>query len=496
MNAELRAASGVWAQRRGARTTGDLLYAGYLALLTVLVLLVPAVRAGGAVLARPDVLPLLQHPRAPVGLAMALGIAASVLVLLGGTRGPALLSPFLTETLASSAIPRRRVLRRPYLRAIVLPALCCVLAAALAGATLLQVGSLGMTLALLAGLAALGIGLLLGVCWLAGQLLTGPARVLLALVLVALGAGVALGIRAVPSLPLLPASVVALGLGALSTVASLPLLDRLRGRVLRQQALRWQSATMSAETGDLAGAAVAYRPPPAVGRQLPAVGRGGLLLAYARRDAVAWLRSPARSLGGLGLAVIGTALLVAAILLELGLPSWLLAGMGCLLLWWGSGTVVDGLRHAIHTLGSPPLFGQGLGAQLLLHLPAPALLILTVTGGSALAVSLLLGAGAFSAAVLVPMLLAPLLLLGRVWDAAKPPMPLSLTMPMPTPQGDASVLAMLIWQADAPLLHLGIGLVLVLLATAVAPVVAIVGALLALTLLAVLALGRLRALRR
>lgn len=140
--------------------------------------------------------------------------------------------------------------------------------------------------------------------------------------------------------------------------------------------------------------------------------------------------------------------------------------IGALMLWSASGVFVDGLRHGIQTIGAPRLFGQSTRDQVLLHSPAPVLILIVLSAAGSAGALLLVGPGAGPAAadggvpapaaavlVLAPALAATLVL-GRIRDAAKGPMPLALTTPMPTVQGDASIVPMLLWQADAPLLAL------------------------------------------
>ena len=135
--------------------------------------------------------------------------------------------------------------------------------------------------------------------------------------------------------------------------------------------------------------------------------------------------------------------------------------MGAVALWGAGSTLVDGIRHGVHTLGAPGLFGQSAAAQVLLHALAPALLltVLAAFGGGGVVLVSSMGPGALEA-VLLPVALTPVLIAGQVRNAAKGPMPLRLIAPMPTAQGDASVLAMMAWQSDALLLALLSGAVL------------------------------------
>lgn len=492
MSGDLAGVHEVWAGRSTARGTWAQVELLYLVVISVLVLVVPALGSVGGLLARPDVLPLLLAPAAPTVAVLAVAVAAAGAVLVGGTRGPALLDPFLTTALAGSALRRRTVLSRPAARALLVPLGAGLLTAAVVGTVLLEadVASGAEIAALL--VAATGTGLLLGLCWLAGELLAPAARPLLALGVLALGIVLALPGQAGPAALIpgpVPAGAVpwpwALGIaaaGLLAAVIGWALLDRLRGAVLLEQSLRWDAARTSADTGDLAGAAAGFRSPPRAGRRLPAVGPGPLALVYARRDAVAWLRSPGRSaLGAIGV-IAGAALLTAGTTLVTGPAAVIAVLVGTLSAWLGSGPFVDGLRHAVHTLGAPALFGQSAPVQAVLHLIAPTLLVL-----------LLAAAGTVPVALLDPrplehvapaLLLALLLVPARLRDAAKGPMPLALTVPLPTAQGDASVLPLLAWQSDALLLALATGGALVLAAglglPAALAAAALIGALLSL----------------
>ncbi|MEJ6542707.1 hypothetical protein PQI65_05830 [Brachybacterium paraconglomeratum] len=462
MSTSLAPVREVWAQRSRARTRGDLLYLLYLVAMVVVVIGLPALLWAGRALARPDVIALLLSPQAPrVALGLALAGAAG-LVGLGAVRGPALLPPFFTATLAAGPMPRRIVLRRPFARALLLPLLAAVLPAALLAATLVAAGRAGAGAAALLVLGGVGLGLLWGCAWSAGQLLRPSGRRLLAL---SVGLGAALAV--VP--PLLavaeaaggevrdgagtwsgPETVQAAGLaaaGAAGVVLCGALLGRLRGVELAAQAARWEAATTTAASTDLAGAAGTFRALPTTGRRLRAIGAGPLAVLYARRDAVAWLRTPDRCAGGalgtlLGAVALGGAALTA------GPTAWALLALGTLLLRAGAGAFVDGIRHGVHTLGAPPLLGQRAGTQLLLHAIAPGLLLAVLGAFGGLLARVAIGDGAGTAAVLLPVAVAAVVLAARAYEAAKGTMPLALATPIPTPQGDLSVLVMLAWQAD------------------------------------------------
>lgn len=499
MTGELAAVREVWAGRSGARHRSDTLYLLYLAALSLLVLGVPALRAAGELLARPDVLPALVHPLAPRLTGLALLVGAAGMVLVGAVRGPALLAPFLVSTLAASGLRRRTVLWRPFLRALLVPVLVTAVITALVVITLLSAGlGAGTAAALRTVLAAIGAGLLLGAAWLAGELLAaGPRRLLAAGLLVA---GVIAALRPggeglAATSP--GAAMLLSGVGAAATGAGVVLLDRLRGGVLLEQSRRWDSVALVATSGDLAGAAGSLRPPPSVGRRLRAVGPRPLVLLYARRDVVAWLRSPERLALGVMTALTAGAALAGSTLLTgpLGVAAVLL---GAAALWGAGGALVDGIRHGVHTLGAPGLFGQRAAAQVLLHAVAPGIALTALAAlGGAVVPAVADGAGAAGPlpGVLLPTLLAPVLIAGRVRDAAKGPMPLRLMTPMPTPQGDGAVLAMLFWQSDALLLALLSGVLLAGLGMLGIPWM-LGGAAILMVLMMLMARQRLRALGR
>lgn len=503
------AAAEVWRQRSGARSRGDVAYLVYLVIMVVLVFGVPVLWSSAMALARPDVLVHLRaQPAAGIVTGAWLALCA-VLVLAGAVRGPAVLTQFFTVTLASSEMPRWRALARPYLRSAFVTTLAAGVLAVLVGATLEAADATDTPAVALLVVAALGAGLLAAAAWLIGEVAPAAVRRLVALLL--FGAGVALAWLPAVGMPVLGPGAVypphasapwAIGLlvaGVLASVGAVALLDRVRGAVLREQAARWESATVMATTGDLAAAAGSFRTPPSAGRGLPVVrvparpGGCSTVRLYLRRDLLSLGRSPERTIVGVLASALAGAALAAAFAVA-GPVSWVLVGVGSLALWLASGTVSEGIRHAVATLGAPGLFGQSAERQVLLHAVVPLVLVTVSSGLGGLTVDLA-SAGQGSAGMLVlPLLLAPLLVVGRVRDAAKGPMPLRLTMPMPTPAGDTSVLPMLAWQADALLLALAAGIAL-RLALGASPLAIVVVVALAATVFVVGARSRFSALR-
>ena len=505
MSASLAPVREVWAQRSRARSGGDLLYLVYVAAMTLMVVGLPALSWAGTVLARPDVLAiLLSAQAAPAATALSLA-GAACLVGLGAVRGPALLPPFFTATLVGGPLPRRVVLRRPFARALLLPLLAAVLPAALVAATLIAAGRTEAGAAALLVLAGTGLGMLWGCAWSAGQLLRTPVRRAVILLL-----GLGAGIAAVPPLRAAaagetvlegarawtgPGAAWASGLaaaGAAGLAACTLLLDRLRGSELAAQAARWEAATASAMTTDLAGAAGTYRALPTTGRHLAAIGAGPPALLYARRDAVAWLRTPDRCAGGALGVLLGAAALGGAALLS-GPQAWAALLIGTLVLRAGAGAFVDGIRHGVHTLGAPTLLGHRAGTQLLLHAIAP-LLLLAALGALGGLLVLLAGGGSDAGALVLPLAIAAVVLLARAWEAAKGTMPLALATPIPTPQGDLSVLVMLAWQADTVVVPL-LGAAVLLLVLPSGPAAVLLAAAALLGVLGLLTRRRLQELR-
>jgi hypothetical protein len=474
----------IWSLRAQAPARRETAWTIYLTVFLLLVIGLPVARALVLWGSRPMLLSVLMAPSAlPIALAVVCAAGATA-VGVGHLRGPAVLSRFFTATLAANDEPRRHGLGRPYLRSLaVLVAITSVLGGLL-GAVLVSGAGAGPGVAVSWALCGLAVGLLLQAAWVIGEVAGKAVRRAVSALLLLATAALVLGTWAAPVAVGRWAAVMGVALGApLATMGALAVgvvaagcgylaLDRACGSVLDQQAARWESALTSAGTADLSGAAGTYRALPSAGRRLPAVGGGGRPVGlYVRRDVMGWMRHPARTTVGI-LGVLGGALLICA-----G-PVWLpavgptLAGLatcvGALALWFASGVFVDGIRHGIESLGAPPLLGQGVGTQSVLHAIAPLLLV----------AALVLVAGvAFGAVVLVALVQAAVCIVGRIRDAAKGPMPLGLVAPMLTPEGDMSVLPTLLWQAEAPLIQVGSVLLGTLVLTLVGtPALVLVGA--------------------
>lgn len=166
------------------------------------------------------------------------------------------------------------------------------------------------------------------------------------------------------------------------------------------------------------------------------------------RDLVAALRLPGRFALGTAAMVLAVVVAGATVLLPAGLW-WLAIGLGSGLGYLGLGVFSDGIRHAVEAGAAPVLYGVGDLQLIGLHALLPTLAAVLL-GGLGLLLSVLVGGSLWSS-----LLAAGALLVGvavRIYDAGKPPMPLLLLQPVPTPAGDASGIAIALWQVDALLI--------------------------------------------
>jgi hypothetical protein len=496
----------IWSLRVGRPERTQTLWHVYLALTVLMVIGVPVARQLVLWGSRPMLVGVLTAPTTPALALAALGVAGAVAVTVGHQRGPAVLPRFLTATAASNDLPRRHALGRPYLRSLLVLTALTTTGGGLLGGVLVAGNGSGLTVVVTGSLLGLAAGLLLQAAWATGQVAgTAVRRMLSAVLLLATGvltlttwtapvaagrwAGTMMGTLGTPVGALVP-----LGVGIAAVCCGHLALDRTRGIVLEQQAARWDSAMTSAGSADLTGAAGTYRARPTAGRHLPAVGGAtgpwSLITLYVRRDLVGWMRTPGRTaLGVVG--VLGGTVLICIALAWFPAVGPLAAavgtGLGALTMWLASGVFVDGLRHGVETLGAPPLLAQGVGAQTVLHTIAPVLLLASLV---------LLAGAAFGVVLLVPLLQAAVCIVGRIRDVAKGPMPMRLLAPMLTPEGDVSVLPKVMWQADAPLIALGGGLLLACVGTCAGGPALVLVATLLLAVLAADAARRVRGLSR
>jgi hypothetical protein len=468
--------------------------------------LVAALVAGPAVvtivrgLAQPVVVAALGSAGSDRAVALIPAFLAAGALVLGRIRGPVIPSPFLSEFLVGSDLPRRATLLRPFVASATVLAGSVIATVSLLVLARAMGGALASVSAVLVMLGCLAFCGLLAVFWLMGQSL--PGRVTVGLAVAALATGAAMSITAAwvftpwgwlallwnavsPGGPTIWWPAIALGVSSLALIAVPALLGNLRADEIMAQSRRWQSVGTLVQTGDVVGAAGALRDPPTRGRRRRMCLTGPLPLVIVQRDLIAALRFPVRIAVG-SLALAGSGWLIALTPTAPDGVSWITALVGVSLAYLGVGVWCDGLRNAADNAGPGSLYGRGDLAMIGSHALVPALAAITFG-------SLGTAGGGENRAWWV--LLAVFIVLVRVLDCVKGPMPVGLLLPVPTPMGDVSILNALAWQADALLIVLIVagGLTVHLGAIAIGAVLWLV---VAGAVVAMLALRRIRLLDR
>lgn len=490
-------------------------YRAYLVGAVVLVAVAPLARMLFIALLEPASIAWLTSPAFAEQLRIVAAAVVPLGLLVGTTRGPALLDPFATVTLGSNDVPRRVSLRRPFRRSALAASagtglLACLLGAALVvgvGAPLVPVacfvaasvalaclgviaalvgqviGSLRAWVAAIAlgllGVAPVGVGAWFGSIWTGVVGLSGGnGRGLHSALEGWLGHDAGLSLVLVGALVLLGVLAVAL--------ASVPrLLDRLRGDELLRQARRREAAAFAAAAGELAGASAAYREVPSMGRGLRAVVGGPRVLSMLVRDGVGALRTPQRTVFGL------VGVVAAALLLGLAVSPSAVAALaalgGSILMFLALAPFTEGFRHAADAAAGAAVFGTPTGEQFLLHAAFPLVVVVLVVG-----VTLLVSGGGGGAA---PLLASLAMVAVRAYEAGRGHLPPLLLTPMPSEVGDVSVLARLVWQLDSVIISGLLGLAATMLWAVGLPVVSIVLLVAGALVLALATRSRLRHLR-
>ncbi|MFC5930438.1 hypothetical protein D6T64_18720 [Cryobacterium melibiosiphilum] len=451
----------VLAARSGAsaRTAGDTGYLIYLVFLTVVLVAVPAAVSIVRGVAQPQVLAALDSPGSYRVVAVVAALLAATALLLGRTRGAVVPSPFLTEFLVGSDLPRNSTLRRAFMAtATVLAGSVVTVAGLVIGARIVggEAASVSMVLVVFGFLA---FAIVLAVLWLMGQGL--PRRITVTLAVAVIAAGPLAGSDGVlwvtPGgwLAVLWQSLgagtpvwwpaIALALSLLSLLAVPALLNNLRGSEIMAQSRRWQSIGTLVQTGDIAGASGALRDPPTRGRRIRIPLAGPLPWAILRRDLAAVCRFPLRIAVG-SLALVSAGWLTATTSTAPDGLTWLTALAGASIGYLAVGVYCDGLRNAAENAGPGSMYGRSALTMIGCHSLLPCVAALAFGGLGVLV------AGASGTAFPWWLLLAVFIVLVRVLDSAKGPMPITLLLPVPTPLGDVSILNAIVWQADALLI--------------------------------------------
>ncbi|GAA5229998.1 hypothetical protein [Arthrobacter cryoconiti] len=462
----LRSVRAVYRRRGDGRTRGDITYAVYVGFLALLTVAAPWCWGIGLTLAQPSLLSILTDPNADHMVGVVCGLVLAGLAASGAVRGPALLSPFFTAVLAGNDLPRSRTLRRPFIQS-----------AALLTGILMGVALLASTVPVTTGIAsawngmafvaAAGcFGVLGSVTWLSGQVLGDKhaGRLTAGLLIASLFTWTipTLGVLApwgwVGRLWMTGSSVnlwVLAGLLLVTAAAAMrvsKLLNSLTGTALMDQSLRWQAAGVSAFVGDAAAAALgSFRAQPQWGRTWPAATCNHAAVRFFVRDFIGTLRTPKRFMTGIIFLLLGNLTLVLGPSL-LGMPAWLLGGMGGGLCYLALGVFSDGFRHAAEAASAPPLYKYSNTQLYALHAVFP--LVVTLACSVIVTASVAVTGVPVSAAAVG---ISVLIVIVRAYDSAKSPLPVSLLTPMPSQFGDMSTVTVLAWQADALLVSLAAG---------------------------------------
>jgi len=454
-------ARSVLASRTAARPS-DTGYLIYVAVLVVALVAVPAAVTIVRGLAEPEVVNALFSPDSYRVVGMITAILAAGALLLGRTRGAVVPTPFLTEFLAGSGLPRSDTLRRSFLTSATVLGCCVLTTAGLVIGALCLGGEARPVSAALFVLGCLGLSGVLAVLWLMGQSLSRRITVGLA---VGIGASsLATNIGGVlhfapwgwtallwrslsPGTPTLWWPVIALAVSSLALLAVPALLNNLRSDEIMAQSRRWQSVGSLVQTGDVAGASGILRDPPVRGRRLRMPLTGPLIWVIVQRDFTAARRFPVRIVLGSS-AIVGAGWLTAPTSTVPDGVGWITALTGALLAYLGVGVWCDGLRNASENAGPGSMYGRTALTMIGSHavLPASAAVVFGAAGS--------IGSGAPVVSMAWWTLLSVFIVLVRVLDSAKGPMPIGLLLPIPTPLGDVSILNTLAWQADAVLIVL------------------------------------------
>uniref|UniRef100_A0A942T034 Uncharacterized protein n=1 Tax=Neobacillus citreus TaxID=2833578 RepID=A0A942T034_9BACI len=455
MTDRLRAARGVWRDRR-ARTAGDRAYLAYALVMLVLIVGAPVLRAAWLGLTERATAEALTEPGAAVVAAVAtLGVWAVALVV-GRERGPAVAPPFLAHALLSSDLRRRVVFRAAATAGIVVAALLGAAIATFLGAAVAASGSVPASAVVGFAVRGLLIGAVAGVGWLLGEAMPriglAAATTLLAVAVLLAGTASRTAAAVAPFSAWAwigprpdAAATVVLAVVALVGIAAVPaLLDRTDGATVTAQSARWDAVVAHTATLDFDAATQSYQARPASGRRWRAVPGGAAhpVRLVLLRDVVGAARTPARLIAGV-LSITAAGLLLTVAGAAAGAPAVLLGALAAALLWAGTAPISRGLHHVAQVSRDQPLYGIPDGPLLALHTVFPTVLTVVVTS-TVVAVG---GGVLLPAAAALPVVVVA----ARASNALRGPAPTFLMVPAPSAVGDPMPLLRVLWALDAPL---------------------------------------------
>lgn len=450
MTSRITSARAIWAAR-DPKAPADRALAGYSLLLVGLIVVAPVARLVWLFLTEPEVAGALGSPRVTDVAGLVLGALWGLALVVGASRGPAILPPFLVFAVADSDLPRLVVFRRRMVvAAVALGAAIGVIAATVAASTVAR-GHGTLVGVLSAGVAGALVGVVTSVLWLVGQVYPRGAKGV-AVVIAGLGVSVALiGPGGLTSLTA-SAGLAALAVVAVASVAAVPaLLERLEGDALAEQSQRWDTAIAHATSLDLSSASATFRARPTAGRRLCAILPSKRLgLVFAARDLVGAVRTPGRLASGTAFLAASAALLAVAIANPAyGLP--LGAGSGALA-FVGLGSMTDGIYHAARVASDLPVYGISDRRLLALQSAVPLGMSVVVSVASAAIASVVLGVGFSAVSLWAAPAVAVIALVTRISDALRGPSPLFLLTPAPSALGDPMPLIRVLWALDGTIL--------------------------------------------
>lgn len=451
------------ASRASLTKTRDPGYTIYVALLIVAIVAVPLLRALVLGLSSPAVLAAMISTDSYRAVGSGAALLAACALLTGRTRGPIVPSPFVTEFLAGGGLARSDTLRRPF---VITATVMTVAAVTISGLVVVVQLIDAPTAAVQAAIMVLGsasYASVLAVLSLIGQ--SCPRRVTTPFALVILGSAIAVGVGADavvmlatpwgwlaslweslgPDEPIRWWPIIALAVSPLAYLAAPALLNNLRLPELMAQSRRWQTIGTMVQTGDIAGATGTFRAPPTRGRHDRISFTGPLPIAILQRDLGTARRFPTRTALG-SAALVGAGWLSALTASAPDGVNWITALSGSLLAYLAVGVLCDGLRNASENAGAASLYGWSTATMIGSHAILPGFACIVLGSMGTIAATLF---GATIAALPWWMLLSVFIVLVRVLDCAKGPMPIGLLLPIVTPMGDISILNVIAWQADA-----------------------------------------------